>query len=111
MDTNVLSIASMVAFVIRFAAICIFIWLALIQYREIKSPRTIRPLARFLLNFFIVTILASLPLLWLNHLRIIGQMGSTDVTSVATVTNALGLLIAGIMILLIYLYKGGDDVS
>lgn len=110
MGIDILAFWSLIALVIRTIAIVIFIILAVIQFRELQRPPTgLRPLARLLFSFFLVIIITSAPLLYLNYIRIQGHNASPTITSFATVTNAIGLLAASIMLLLIYLYRGDES--
>lgn len=107
MGIDILAFWSLIAFIIRSLAILIFVYLTIVQYRELQRPATnLRPLARLLFHFFIIIIITSTPLLYLNYIRIQGHVASPGIVSMATVTNAVGLFGAAVILYLIYKYRG-----
>ncbi len=99
---------SAVAFFVRLAGLGVLLYIARLQFNEFKTKTTLQPLKRLLFWFVNAIILSNIPILYLNFIRITNHIGSHMVTDIATVTNALGVLLSGCLLLAVYKYKGND---
>jgi hypothetical protein len=99
---------SAVAFIVRLTALVLLIYIARLQFNEFQFKTTLQPLKRLLFYFVIAIVVSNFPILYLNGIRILGQTGSPTVTDFATVSNALGMLLAAGLLLAVYRYKGND---
>lgn len=106
---DILAFWSLVALVVRIAAITVFALVAKIQLDQFKIKSNFQPLKRFFMVMIILLAGSNIPIMYLHYERIIGQIASPAITSWATVSNAVSMLLAAIMLLLIYKFAAKDE--
>jgi hypothetical protein len=99
---------SWVALIVRVVAIGVLLYIVQIQIKQFQFKSHLQPLKRLLLSALIVLILSNVPILFLHVERIENVTTSAAATSFATVSNALGMLVVAVLLLLVYRFKGVD---
>lgn len=97
-----------VALLVRSLAVLLFVYSMRVQVDQFQFKTNLQPLKRWLLIALIAIILSNLPILYLHWERLIGHSASEAMTSFATVTNAFGMLVAAVCLVLVYRFKGVD---
>lgn len=111
MGTNgvdMLAVWSAIALVIRALGLGLLVYVARLQFTEFRYKSDLQPLKRLLFYCVLALIITNIPILVLNYIRIIGESASAGVTSLATVTNATGVLIFAVLLYLVYKYRGNS---
>jgi hypothetical protein len=108
MDSNVLVFWSIVTIIIRILALIMLGYVAIVQYKEFRFKSTLQPLKRILFYIPITIAITNIPQMSLSWIRINNNVGSIGLTSLATVSNAVGIFLTAFLLLLVYTYKGSD---
>lgn len=108
---DTLAFWSLVSLILRVVAIICFIYILYLQLKQFKNKELYRQenrLKRLLTAFVFVIAVSNIPIMLLHFDRIRGIKASDGVTSVATVTNALAMVIIGALLVLIYQFRSDD---
>lgn len=108
MVSDSLVISSVAVIIVRLAAIVIFTYVAILQHAQFKNITTLQPLKRLLFYIPITIIVSNIPQLALSYNRIHSIHGEVGLTSVATLSNAVGVLLTAVLLLLVYRYKSDN---
>lgn len=104
-----LAIWSLVALCIRLLALAGFLFVGRLQLREFRFQSSLQPLKKLLLAAVVVLFISNVPIMYLHYLRIFAIPPEPWVTSFATVSNALGMLVVATLLYLIYVFRSDDD--
>lgn len=97
---------SLVALIVRVAALLFFGVVAVIQVQQFKIKSPLQPLKWFLLVSVLFLAAANLPVLYVHWQRIVGVPLSDGFTAFASVSNSVAQLVGAVMLLLVYRFKG-----
>lgn len=106
MATNILSFWSIITLIIRVCALLILLYVSNLQLKEFKHKTTLQPLKRLLFYIPLTIAITNIPQAFLSWNRIFGYTGSLGLTSLATVSNAIGIFLTAILLLMVYRYRG-----
>lgn len=106
---DILAFWSGVALIFRIIAIVIFVYVGQIQLRQFKIKSELQPLKKSLMALIVLLGLSNVPIMYLHLIRIWGDSASAAVTSAATVSNAISMLLAAIVLIMIYKFSMRDE--
>lgn len=106
---DTLAFWSLVALIVRVMAIAVFIFVGKLQLAQFQNKSELQPLKKLFMLFILLLAGSNLPIIYLHYERIMGEVASPAITSWATVSNAVSMLLAAFMLLLIYKFAAKDD--
>ena len=106
---DTLAFWSLVALIIRVAAIVLFILVGKIQLAQFQNKTELQPLKKLFMVFIFLLAGSNVPIIYLHYERIIGEQASPAITSWATVSNAGAMLLAALLLLLIYKFAAKGE--
>lgn len=110
MVSSSLALWSAVSLMLRVVSMGLLAYVSSIQLKQFQYKTRLQPLKRLLLSLVVAISLSNLPIMLLHWQRIFVLHDVHDpVTSFATATNAGGMLVVAILLVLIYRFKGYED--
>jgi hypothetical protein len=103
---------SLISLAIRTIAIGLFSFVLKRQWLEFAKPNNFKTegrLKRLLFSMILFNMVSNIPIMYLHYIRIRNINVSEAITSVATVFNALSMLVVAIIAILIYTNKDLQD--
>lgn len=99
-----LEFSSVVAIVLRILGVLVMIHVLVIQFKQLRTKTKLQPLKRLLITLLFAKILTAIPIIIVNLLRANGTP-NLFFSGVATMLNAAGVLIVGVLLYLIYTFR------
>lgn len=99
-----LEFASTIAIVLRVLGVVILVRVLHIQLAQLKNKTKLQPLKKLLITLLIAKIVATLPIIAVNLLRVNGTPNLVF-SGIATMLNAAGVLIVGVILYLVYTFR------
>lgn len=106
---DTLAFWSLVALIVRVAAIVLFVFVGKIQLAQFQNKTELQPLKKLFMLFIFLLAGSNIPIIYLHYERIIGEEAAPGITSWATVSNAGAMLLAAVLLLLIYKFAAKGD--
>jgi hypothetical protein len=108
--TSSLAFWSAASFFVRILALAMFTYVFTIQVKQFQYKTRLQPLKRMLVGLLAALAISNAPIMYLHWKRIFALPDVLDpVTSFATFVNALSMFVIGVLLVLIYRFKGYRD--
>ena len=100
---------SLISLIVRVAAIGLFIFVGKIQLAQFQNKTELQPLKKLFMLFIALLAGSNISIIYLHYERILGEVASPGITAWVTVSNAVSMLLAALMLLLIYKFAAKDE--
>lgn len=99
-----LETASVIAIVLRTLGVIVLLYVFRIQLQQFRTKTKLQSLKKLLAGLLITDIFMVAPILFVNYLRVVDS-ANPYISGIATMMNAAGVLIGGVLLYLIYTFK------